>query len=241
MSGISLIDMRDALKSGDVISYFDMCAEEGTSLRRGMNYRLRRRNSVILMSVRPGAPYRDRIEENGKVLIYEGHDNPRPPDGSKPKEADQEARNPDGSLTQNGLFYSAVEDLKNGNSKPEIVKVYEKIKTGIWAYNGLFSLLDAWREQSDVRSVFKFRLKLIEDNSGEFPDTMEPEQTRLIPSPVKLEVWRRDGGKCVMCNSTDNLHFDHVIPYSKGGTSQDAKNIQLLCIRHNLQKHDKIQ
>ena len=39
----------------------------------------------------------------------------------------------------------------------------------------------------------------------------------------------------------DNLHFDHVIPYSRGGSSLVAENIQLTCARHNLAKHDKIQ
>jgi 5-methylcytosine-specific restriction endonuclease McrA len=57
---------------------------------------------------------------------------------------------------------------------------------------------------------------------------------------MKVEVWKRDGGKCVFCGSRDNLHFDHDLPYSKGGSSLLAKNIQLLCARHNLQKHDKI-
>jgi len=57
-------------KSGDVISYLDMCREEGVNLQRGMNFRLRGGLSVILMSLRAGAPYADRIEENGKILIY---------------------------------------------------------------------------------------------------------------------------------------------------------------------------
>lgn len=62
---------------GDIISYFGMCQREGTSLQRGMNFRLRGRQSVILMSRRPNAPYADRIEEDGTVLIYEGHDVPK--------------------------------------------------------------------------------------------------------------------------------------------------------------------
>jgi hypothetical protein len=37
------------------------------------------------------------------------------------------------------------------------------------------------------------------------------------------------------------LHFDHIIPYSKGGSSKDPANIQILCGRHNLAKHDKIE
>lgn len=233
--------MKGTLKPGDVISYFDMCAEEGTSLRRGMNYQLRHRTTVILMSVRPGAPYKDRVVDNGRVLIYEGHDNPKPPEGKKPKEVDQEERNPDGTLTQNGLFACAADEYKLGERYPETVKVYEKIKTGIWVYNGLFDLTDVWREESLGRSVYKFKLELRDDDSSPTISAVRVEQTRIIPTAVKLEVWRRDEGKCRMCGAKDNLHFDHIIPYSKGGTSTDAKNIQLLCVRHNLAKSDKIE
>jgi hypothetical protein len=41
----------------------------------------------------------------------------------------------------------------------------------------------------------------------------------------------------VECGSTDNLHFDQIIPYSRGGSPLVAENIQL----HNLAKHDRIQ
>jgi HNH endonuclease len=233
--------VREELKPADVISYFDMCAEEGTSLRRGMNYQLRHRTTVILMSTRPGAPYKDRVEENGRVLIYEGHDNPRPPDGRRPKEADQLERNPDGSFTQNGLFVNAVVGYKQGKRGPEVVKVYEKIKTGIWVYNGEFLLTDAWQAKSDGRSVYEFRLELAEGERLPSPNDLAIEQTRMIPTAVKLDVWRRDGGKCITCGAKDNLHFDHIIPYSKGGTSMDSKNIQILCARHNLAKRDRIE
>jgi 5-methylcytosine-specific restriction endonuclease McrA len=58
---------------------------------------------------------------------------------------------------------------------------------------------------------------------------------------AKLEVWKRDKGRCVQCGSSDNLHFDHIIPYTKGGSSLVAENIQLLCARHNIAKKDKIE
>jgi hypothetical protein len=233
--------VRGRINPGDVISYYDMCAEEGTSLRRGMNYQLRRKTTVILMSTRPGAPYKDRVEENGHVLIYEGHDNPKPSDGRKPKEVDQEETNPDGSLTQNGLFARAAKEYKQRIREPEIVRVYEKIKTGIWVYNGLFLLTDVWLEPSGARSAYKFRLELAEREKIPTAAKVQIEQTRVIPTAVKLEVWRRDEGKCVKCEAKDNLHFDHIIPYSKGGTSMDASNIQLLCARHNLEKRDRIE
>jgi hypothetical protein len=233
--------VRGTLNPGDVISYFDMCAEEGTSLRRGMNYQLRHKTTVILMSTRAGAPYKDRVEENGRVLIYEGHDNSRPSSGLNPKEVDQEEKNPDGTLTQNGLFANAANKYKQRIREPEVVRVYEKIKTGIWVYNGLFLLTDVRREQSGGRSVYKFRLELAEGERLPSTDRMDIEQTRVIPTAVKLEVWRRDKGKCVKCQAKDNLHFDHIIPYSKGGTSMNSENIQLLCARHNLEKRDRIE
>lgn len=230
------------LKQGDVISYLDMCREEGVNLQRGMNYRLKGRLSVILMSLRPGAPYADRIEENGKILIYEGHDIPYHQGGPKPKLVDQPERNPQGTLTQNGLFFNAALNYKQVKKEPELVKVYEKIKSGIWVYNGLFKLIDAWREESNARKVFKFKLNLL--NETEFSINDEPidiEHDRLIPTSVKLQVRKRDRGKCVQCGSQNNLHFDHIIPYSKGGSSLVAENIQILCARHNISKKDKIE
>jgi 5-methylcytosine-specific restriction endonuclease McrA len=69
----------------------------------------------------------------------------------------------------------------------------------------------------------------------------EVKRSRIIPTHIKLEVWKRDQGRCVTCGATDELHFDHILPYSKGGTSLITENIQLLCARHNLQKSAKIQ
>jgi hypothetical protein len=126
--------------------------------------------------------------------------------------------------------------------KAELVKVYEKIKPGIWVYNDLFKLVDSWREMSNARNVFKFRLELCEDH--EFINGVnvgEIDHNRLIPTSVKLEVWKRDKGRCVKCGCQDNLHFDHIIPYSKGGSSLVAENIQILCARHNIAKRDKIE
>ncbi len=53
------------------------------------------------MSLRPEAPYADRIEDNGRMLIYEGHDIPQLARGPNPKTVDQPMYNPGGSLTQN--------------------------------------------------------------------------------------------------------------------------------------------
>ena len=230
---------------GNIISYIEMCQEEGTSLQKGMNFRLRGGHSIILMSVSPNAPYKDEIQENGTVLIYEGHDAPKNQHKGNPKEVDQPEFRHTGSLTENGKFKRAAIDFKKGLKGPDIVKVYEKIKTGIWSDNGFFHLVDAWTQSDGLRNVFKFKLIAVDhvsDNKkSEESITEEFTRSRIIPTSVKLAVWKRDRGKCVTCGAQDELHFDHSLPYSKGGTSLKVENIQLLCARHNLEKSAKIQ
>jgi hypothetical protein len=230
------------ISAGDVVSYLEMCADFGVNLQRGMNFRLRPDLSVILMSLRRGAPYADRVEENGRVIVYEGHDIPLTKGGPDPKSLDQPEFLPSGRLTQNGLFADAVRRFKAGRADAERVKVFEKIRPGIWAYNGLFNLFDVWQETADRRQVFKFKLEIIDqplESAGTI--NVEIDHDRVIPANVKLEVWKRDRGCCVRCGSKENLHFDHIIPYSLGGSSKDAKNVQILCSRHNLEKRDRIE
>lgn len=227
--------------ANEIISYLDMCRRERVSLQRGMNFGLGTNHSVILMSLRTNAPYEDELQEAGTVLIYEGHDEPRSSRLPDPKRVDQPERTPAGTLTQNGLFYRAAHETKANLRPPERVRVYEKLRQGIWSYNGLFHLLDAWRQERNGRSVFKFRLVAVEEQGDPgAPAPKEVIRRRVIPTHIKLEVWKRDGGQCVQCGATDELHFDHVVPFSKGGTSLVAENVQLLCARHNIEKRDQI-
>jgi len=74
------------------------------------------------------------------------------------------------------------------------------------------------------------------------PPTISEElkRSRVISQQTKMYVWRRDGGKCVECGSNQNLEYDHIIPFSKGGSNTD-RNIQLLCESCNRKKSHKIQ
>lgn len=85
------------------------------------------------------------------------------------------------------------------------------------------------------------------DNFINFLDKLEiitfsvmEEHSRNIPTTVRQQVWDRDKGKCCICGSDKDICFDHIIPYSLGGTSCDAKNIQLLCRTCNLKKGAKL-
>lgn len=221
-----------------IISYTEMISQEGMNLQRGMNYRVKPHYSIILMSVRKGAPYQDKWHEDSGLLEYEGHDEMnRAGSQIDPKEVDQPYYYPSGSLTDNGKFAEAIKAYKNGKAKPEIVQVYEKIIPGIWCDHGKYELIDYKVVHDGKRDVFRFFLKPTQKTVSEDPVL---KQTRVIPTSVKIAVWKRDHGKCVICGSKDNLHFDHDVPFSKGGSSITEKNVRLLCARHNLEKSDKI-
>ena len=114
--------------SDNVISYLEMCRRENASLQAGMNFGLGRTHSVILMSLQPNAPYRDRLEDGGTTLIYEGHDQPRTATTPNPKLLDQLERSWSGGFTQNGKFQMAAQAAKTGRREPERVRAYEKIR-----------------------------------------------------------------------------------------------------------------
>ncbi|MCV0431479.1 YDG/SRA domain-containing protein [Nitrosopumilus sp.] len=227
--------------STDIISYGEMTnRENGLHLQHGMNFEAGGQYSIILMSQAPNAPYNDELKDNGLTLIYEGHDVPRYSHIKDPKALDQPETTPNGTLAPNGKFHRAAQSFKKGNRDAEKVRVYEKIKSGIWAYNGVFNLTDSWIESDGKRKVFKFRLEATSDTIESKKQT-KLDARRIIPTKVKQEVWKRDEGKCVQCDATTDLHFDHIIPHSKGGTSITAENIQILCAKHNLEKRDRIE
>lgn len=226
--------------TNEIISYYEMCRREGVSLQRGMNSLEGRPHAVVLMSVRSDAKYRDRLEDDGETLIYEGHDAPNVDGGPDPKTVDQPEFTPGGGLTENGKFRLFAAEFVSKRRPAKLVRVYEKLRKGIWSYNGPFLLTDAWQEDDGSRTVFKFRLQAATEAASASGE-VELSHRRVIPPTVMQEVFKRDGGKCVRCGATTDLHFDHVLPYSKGGTSMVAENVQLLCAKHNLQKRDRIE
>ena len=99
-------------------------------------------------------------------------------------------------------------------------------------------VLEAYLNRKDPQR----RLELKEgktEASGEGPPRRRG-LDRYIPARVKSAVWRRDDGRCSwresdgrVCGSKDWLEYDHIRPYSRGGKSDDPRNVRLLCRAHN--------
>jgi hypothetical protein len=100
--------------NGEIISCLDLCVCEKAHLQHGMNWRIQSTHSVFLMSTRKGSPYDDRVEDEGRTLIYEGHDAPKNTASKDPKTVDQPGLLPSGNLTRNGVFTEAAEAYKAG-------------------------------------------------------------------------------------------------------------------------------
>ena len=91
-----------------------------------------------------------------------------------------------------------------------------------------------YKEDNRFKRI-KREIDLFEKINNNFPDR----KREFISEEVKFEVWRRDEGKCVICGSNENLEFDHIIPFSKGG-SNTTRNVQLLCETCNRKKSNQI-
>ena len=64
---------------------------------------------------------------------------------------------------------------------------------------------------------------------------IRPSNNRYIRKAVKQAVTIRDKHRCVKCGAAENLHIDHVIALSRGG-SNEMDNLQVLCKDCNLRK-----
>lgn len=99
---------------------------------------------------------------------------------------------------------------------------------------------------SRVSEAYAVRLKkAIEQTGARVKITDAPPRVssgtrrEAIPERIRNEVWRRDGGQCVDCGSRERLEYDHIIPFSKGG-SNTARNLELRCESCNRKKAAKI-
>lgn len=77
------------------------------------------------------------------------------------------------------------------------------------------------------------------DDESFLPDTLATQdvvkhKTKRDPSNrLKVQVLMRDGNRCRICGAEcsgglHNIHFDHIIPWSKGGETV-LENLQVLC------------
>jgi hypothetical protein len=102
--------------------------------------------------------------------------------------------------------------------------------------------LEAFIEYINSDSEIDQNISISAEDNCETMQKEEPlfkHQTKRFPSErLKVQVLMRDGNMCKLCGAIvtgDNIHFDHIKPWSKGGETV-LENLQVLCETHNLAK-----
>lgn len=70
------------------------------------------------------------------------------------------------------------------------------------------------------------------------PEPKKASNRRPISKQKLIAVMQKSGSVCSACGFGDDLHVDHILPLSRGGTN-DLDNLQMLCSRCNLSKGTK--
>ena len=100
-------------------------------------------------------------------------------------------------------------------SKQEVLSAFDQLTT---LPNGLYSE-DVWRS-----------INLVERG--------------MVSNRIRFSIYERDRYRCVKCGRTEAagaaLEIDHIIPISKGGTSE-VSNLQTLCRECNIKKGNQME
>lgn len=72
--------------------------------------------------------------------------------------------------------------------------------------------------------------------SGEFlPGSVRYKNRQPIRLDLRARVYERDGRRCRYCGSGDRLALDHLVPYARGGAT-DERNLVTVCQPCNSRK-----
>lgn len=209
-------------ESTSIISTSEILAREGVNLQKGMNYRknpLAQEGisplSVFLVLPSHEGVHKDAWNPKTEIYTYEGHDSTT--EKSRKRSKDQLLMYTDGKLTDNGKFYKAANEYKDGiRESPLQIQVYEKLDPGVWYDKGVFDLIDARNVSEEGRKIFKFDLQPTN------PSRDYVFNERMMSVAAKIEIWQNDRGRCSKCGTEIGLRFNNN---TKGG-------IHLSCPTH---------
>jgi 5-methylcytosine-specific restriction endonuclease McrA len=112
------------------------------------------------------------------------------------------------------------------------------LRWGTW-----LKALEAFVEEANADSEHCKSVPVPLETSTATVVSLEP---RAIPAGTRYRVLIRDRARCVLCGRTPateltiELHIDHIIPWSMGGSNQE-ENLRVLCKDCNLGKRDDIE
>jgi hypothetical protein len=143
------------------------------------------------------------------------------------------------NISAEAIFDFYVKLIKKSEIEPVLIGRHYSFKGFYYSVNGHYShdqlRLSILEDFDKERRHFE-KLKAKFDES---PSSNITYDRPRIPENIRIEVWRRDSGKCARCGNREKLEYDHIVPISKGG-SNTARNIELLCEKCNRSKSNNI-
>ena len=145
--------------------------------------------------------------------------------------------------------YASEEDLFNNLEKVWIAVGRQPRKEDLkkplseFSYNTYQRRFKGWRKALESFVIF-----MNDDETISVEKTTSPKLKKDSRDPNLRMRWRvmnRDAFSCRACGrspaieASTILHIDHVLPWSKGGLTED-ENLQVLCDRCNLGKGDAV-
>ena len=117
-------------------------------------------------------------------------------------------------------------------------------KRNLWQFMNDFYWDDDGLDAEDVKALVLQRKRRLEQKLQSARSLMRAEEngrpTRAhITDELRRAVYERDGGACVMCGSSFNIQYDHILPVALGGATT-LENLQILCAECNRSKSDSI-
>ena len=107
---------------------------------------------------------------------------------------------------------------------------------------GLWEELQAYEPEDVTCRIFGHVCPVFFTQSGATETNIGRPEGRYIPRDVMFKIVRRDNHICQVCHTyvPDNqVEFDHIIPFSKGGATT-VDNLRLLCRACNRKKSNAL-
>jgi hypothetical protein len=138
----------------------------------------------------------------------------------------------------------AQADEARQKQETEPVLLLQDGRRNLWQYLDAFWWDDDGLDIDDIKALVLQRKRRLEQKLQSARSLMRAEEngrpTRApISTELKRAVFERDGGRCVECDSTFDLQYDHILPVALGGATT-FENLQILCADCNRNKSDSI-
>jgi 5-methylcytosine-specific restriction endonuclease McrA len=118
---------------------------------------------------------------------------------------------------------------------------YQKIKItqNVLVLNSDYSPINICNGRRAIVLLLKQKAHFITDKVIRLLDYIRLPYKKLMENrPTRNLIMKRDGYKCLYCNSTENLTLDHIIPQSRGG-DDSWENLVTCCGSCNVKKRNR--